>query len=97
METFIPAKVVIPNFTELQALAYLMSSSVNFGALDGTLSEVNKIHNALAYRFQGIGPGSLPVPPQPIVHQVYTRLIPLYKQISCVVNLIKHKRCVNRQ
>lgn len=96
-EPFIPAEVVIPNFSELQVPAHLMSTNANFGVLDATLAEANKIRNASAYRFQGIGPGSLPLPPQPIAHQNSTKAYSLFTNLSRVVNLTMDKRFFNRR
>ena len=72
VEVHIPVEVVIPNVVELQVPPYLTSTNTHFGMLNATLAEVNRVYDAFAHRFQGVGPGSLPIPSQPIVHQIYT-------------------------
>ena len=67
VEVHIPAEVVIPNFVELHAPPYLTSTQTNFGMFNATLAEVNRVYDVFAHRFQGV-----PIPPQLIVHQVYT-------------------------
>ena len=71
-EGFIPEDVAILNFVEIEVPNYLMAGT-DLGHVSHTLAEVNRIYDAFAYRFQGVGPGSLP-PPRPIVHQIYTNV-----------------------